>query len=613
MLPAIERTAAQHGRPTYYETLLALAFKYFADERVDVAVIEVGLGGRLDGTNVIVPRGCRDHVGWLRPHRRAGSDARSDCPRESRHRKTGRPARARARAAGGASGDRTLRRRGRRAGSCTCRTSCASNASEPRSAERSRSPSSRRAGRTGSAWPSQARFSARTPRPQWPCSSSSPTSCARAAKRSQRRSASVAIPGRMELFSGEPTVVFDIAHNAEKAASLVASLRERFPNRRVHYVVAIGESKDARRILEILGNVPSTFTFTSFTTSGPHERFARSGLRLLAESLGGWGRAITDPVEALTVARRMAAIDDVVVVTGSTFVVAGLREWYVPARLTVPSSVRGRVIRWGRSHVRHGHRQRNARFVFGRRSQDRGRRDRACRRHSGAPAPISWTSAANRRGRGISRSTKTSKSRASFPSSKRCASVFRTSPISVDTYKPAVARAAHAAGADIVNSVWGAPDALLDVACRAAHADRRDAQSDGHRLRGRRRGRGAALSRRMRAAEPLRAGSRARRSSWTRASASVRPPTKISPSCARWHRLVALGFPTMLGASRKSTIGKLTGREPADRVYGTVATTALAVQAGIDIVRVHDVAAARDALAVADAIVRDWRPAGWTG
>ena len=55
MMPAIERTAQAHGRPTYYETLLALTLLYFAQERVDVAVIEVGLGGRLDGTNVIVP------------------------------------------------------------------------------------------------------------------------------------------------------------------------------------------------------------------------------------------------------------------------------------------------------------------------------------------------------------------------------------------------------------------------------------------------------------------------------------------------------------------------------------------------------------------------------
>jgi dihydropteroate synthase len=68
----------------------------------------------------------------------------------------------------------------------------------------------------------------------------------------------------------------------------------------------------------------------------------------------------------------------------------------------------------------------------------------------------------------------------------------------------------------------------------------------------------------------------------------------------------------MIGTSRKSTIGKLTGRMPADRVYGTAATTALAVRAGVDMVRVHDVAPARDAIAVADAIVRGWRPPDWT-
>src|SRR6202044_518889 len=41
MMPAIERVVAEHGRPTYYETLLTLSFAHFAAERVDVAVIEV--------------------------------------------------------------------------------------------------------------------------------------------------------------------------------------------------------------------------------------------------------------------------------------------------------------------------------------------------------------------------------------------------------------------------------------------------------------------------------------------------------------------------------------------------------------------------------------------
>jgi len=77
-------------------------------------------------------------------------------------------------------------------------------------------------------------------------------------------------------------------------------------------------------------------------------------------------------------------------------------------------------------------------------------------------------------------------------------------------------------------------------------------------------------------------------------------------------RLVDLGFPTLIGTSRKSTIGKITGRDAEDRIYGTAATTALAIAAGIDIVRVHDVSQTRDVVSVADAVVRNWRPAGWT-
>jgi dihydropteroate synthase len=50
----------------------------------------------------------------------------------------------------------------------------------------------------------------------------------------------------------------------------------------------------------------------------------------------------------------------------------------------------------------------------------------------------------------------------------------------------------------------------------------------------------------------------------------------------------------------------------AERGYGTAATVALAAAAGIDIVRVHDVAEMRDVVRVADAIERGWRPAGWS-
>ncbi len=41
--------------PTFFEVTTAVAFSYFAEEGVDIAVIEVGMGGRLDSTNVITP------------------------------------------------------------------------------------------------------------------------------------------------------------------------------------------------------------------------------------------------------------------------------------------------------------------------------------------------------------------------------------------------------------------------------------------------------------------------------------------------------------------------------------------------------------------------------
>lgn len=49
---------AKKEKPTEFELLTALAFKYFSDEKVDLAVIETGLGGRLDSTNVIIPEVC---------------------------------------------------------------------------------------------------------------------------------------------------------------------------------------------------------------------------------------------------------------------------------------------------------------------------------------------------------------------------------------------------------------------------------------------------------------------------------------------------------------------------------------------------------------------------
>jgi len=68
-------------------------------------------------------------------------------------------------------------------------------------------------------------------------------------------------------------------------------------------------------------------------------------------------------------------------------------------------------------------------------------------------------------------------------------------------------------------------------------------------------------------------------------------------------RFVATGYRVLVGTSRKSFIGKLTGKEnPADRIFGTAATVALAAAFGVSIVRVHDVAQMAEVVKVVSAI-----------
>jgi dihydropteroate synthase len=188
---------------------------------------------------------------------------------------------------------------------------------------------------------------------------------------------------------------------------------------------------------------------------------------------------------------------------------------------------------------------------------------------------------------------------------------FPSAPISIDSYKPAVVRAAHAAGADLVNSVWGAPPALLDTIAELQMPIVAMHNQDGTRYDV------PVVDAVLAYLDDCAARAVARGIAPERVI--LDPGVGFGKTAEQniavleaLPRLVALGFPTLIGASRKSTLGKLVGREPNDRVYATVATTAFAIAAGVDVVRVHDVRAARDAVAVTDALVRGWRPDGWT-
>jgi dihydropteroate synthase len=181
-------------------------------------------------------------------------------------------------------------------------------------------------------------------------------------------------------------------------------------------------------------------------------------------------------------------------------------------------------------------------------------------------------------------------------------------PLSVDTTKPAVASAAIDAGADLINDVWGVgeDDALVRVAAArrvplvVMHNRREPRYEDlvGEVVADLR----AALERAIGLGVPEDA-------------LIVDPGFGFGKTAEQnlailrhLDALRALGRPILLGTSRKSTIGKVLDLPADERLEGTLATTAIGIALGADIVRVHDVRANARAARVSDAIVRGtWR------
>ncbi len=182
-------------------------------------------------------------------------------------------------------------------------------------------------------------------------------------------------------------------------------------------------------------------------------------------------------------------------------------------------------------------------------------------------------------------------------------------PLSVDTTKPAIARAALDAGADMLNDVWGVgPD---DSLARLA-ADRGVPLVVMHN---RAQPRYDALLPEV-MADLEAALERAVRLGVRREDLIVDPgfgfgktPEQNLALLRDLAALRSLGRPILLGTSRKSTLGRVLDLPVDERLEATLATTALGIAAGADLVRVHDVRPNVRAARISDAIVRsNWRP-----
>ena len=184
-------------------------------------------------------------------------------------------------------------------------------------------------------------------------------------------------------------------------------------------------------------------------------------------------------------------------------------------------------------------------------------------------------------------------------------------PISVDTYKPEVARRALQAGATIINDQWGLHG---DPAMAQVAADSGAPVVLMHNQRGSRYNDlisdiKASLSHSVSAA--VDAGVSIEKIVLDPGIGFGKTPEHNLEVLRRLQEIKALGFPLLVGASRKSTIGLVLGLPVDQRVEGTSATVSLSIREGADIVRVHDVQHMVRVSRMTDAVVRGWRPPGW--
>ncbi|MDQ2817943.1 MAG: bifunctional folylpolyglutamate synthase/dihydrofolate synthase [Candidatus Eremiobacteraeota bacterium] len=328
MLPAIDRMAqGQWGSPSYFEVIVALAFLCFAREAVDVAVIEVGVGGKLDGTNVIHPLvSVLTNVGY--DHVEVLGDTIEAIARD----KSGiiKPAVPVITAALRPEALEIIRQTAQAKGApLTVVQQSASITPLGTTAEYAQ------------------RFVVSTPRRDYDLScpllgefqltnaATAILACECLPRALVPRPDSVShglrnlvLAGRMEYFACDPAVVFDIAHNEEKARALAEALASLFAGRPLCFVCAFSEGKDAGAMIGAWRGLCASYIFTTFDV--PHRRAAsaQAASALAGENaMRAW--AIEDPVQAFAAARRAAGPTGVVVVTGSTFLVGALRPAFL--------------------------------------------------------------------------------------------------------------------------------------------------------------------------------------------------------------------------------------------------------------------------------------------
>ncbi len=346
MQPHVESKRGEEAEadraPTYFEMLTAVAFHTFAEREVDWAVVEVGLGGRLDSTNVVQPDCCAitaigfDHTDKL------GETAEAIAGEKAGILKEGVPVVIGRQQYPGAL--ETLRRV---AEERECPRWEVGRELRVLHAEPAVAPPEQPDAPVG--W----RFGLETPNRSYPelfcpmagrhqvdnlAAAVGVVELAAARTDLQMPPEMVAqalgehrVPARVEILRRRPAFVVDVAHTVESVQALVDALRLHLPDRPMRFVFACSRGKNAAGMLEVLR--PHCASFVAAQAESPRavpaEEIARTARELgFEEKVPEGVRVVPDAVAAVRGELARAEPDEIVCITGSFLTTGQARAWW---------------------------------------------------------------------------------------------------------------------------------------------------------------------------------------------------------------------------------------------------------------------------------------------
>jgi dihydrofolate synthase/folylpolyglutamate synthase len=303
---------------TFFELVTLLGFLHFAHARVELLVVEVGLGGRLDATNVLTPAvACITPIGD--DHREFLGDTLGEIAREKAGiLKPGRPA--------------VIARQPPEA--LEAILARASEVGAPVSLEgrdfgiepgshgliyqsTPSKPVEVELGLRGMHQRSNAAVALRALELAQTEGIPIPPSAA------VQGVATVWWPGRLETVGWNPEIILDGAHNPPGAEALASACRELFPQRRIHLVLGVLADKNLDAILRPLAPIATRIVATT-----PHSPRALAAEALAARvPPGAQVEVVPVPCEAVRHVRETCGDDDLVLVCGSLYLVGEVRSW----------------------------------------------------------------------------------------------------------------------------------------------------------------------------------------------------------------------------------------------------------------------------------------------